>query len=137
MLKIDRYTACWKWICIRHVENRLVYGMLKIDWYTACWKSIGIRHVDRKGEREYSMLTRIQHVERSHRNEFMLAHAVFHWFSCRNLFNMPKFKFHRRLNFFIQNGMFRAKNEQTACSILNSMLKIRHVEISILHVENQ
>ena len=126
MLKIDRYTACWKWICIRHVENRLVYGMLKIDWYTACWKSIGIRHVDRKGEREYSMLTRIQHVERSHRNEFMLAHAVFHWFSCRNLFNMPKFKFYRRWKFYSKlhvsshpwtNGMLNFKQhvENTAC----------------------
>ena len=45
----------------------------------------------------------------------VLAHAVFQGFTCRNFFNMPEFKFRPRLNFFIQNGMFRAKNEQTAC----------------------
>ena len=67
----------------------------------------------------------------------MLAHAVFQGFTCRNFFNMPEFQFHPRLNFFIQNGMFRAKNEQTACWILNSMLKIRHVKIGIRHVENR
>ena len=42
---------------------------------------------------------------------------------------------------YTQNGMLKAKNEQTACSILNSMLKIQHVEtlvgIQPHDVENQ
>ena len=67
----------------------------------------------------------------------VLAHAVFQGFTCRNFFDMPEFKFHLVAKIFVQNSMFQAKNEQTACSILNSMLKIRHVEISIRHVENR
>jgi hypothetical protein len=45
----------------------------------------------------------------------VLAHAVFQIFTCRNFFNMPEFKSTAVENLFIQNGMFRAKNEQTAC----------------------
>ena len=67
----------------------------------------------------------------------VLAHAVFQGFTCRNFFNMPEFKFGQKRISFIQNGMFEVKNEKTACSILNSMLKIRHVEIGIRHVENR
>ena len=67
----------------------------------------------------------------------VLAHAVFQGFTCRNFFNMPEFKFYPERISFIQNGMFQVKNEQTARSILNSMLKIRHVEIGIRHVENR
>ena len=52
-------------------------------------------------------------------------------------FNMPEFKFSFARSLYTQNGMLKAKNEQMACSILNSMLKIQHVEIGIRHVENR
>jgi hypothetical protein len=67
----------------------------------------------------------------------VLAHAVFQGLTCRNFFNMPNLNKVNTLSPYIQNGMFKAKNEQTACSILNSMLKIQHVEIGIQHVENR
>jgi hypothetical protein len=35
----------------------------------------------------------------------------------------------------IHSVMLKAKNEQTACLFLNSMLKIQHVEIDIQHVD--
>jgi hypothetical protein len=46
-----------------------------------------------------------------------------------NFLNMPEFKFLSQFS-NIQNGMLKSKNEQTACSILNSMLKIQQFTVA-------